>query len=430
MWRNWNIGGLPVNQLSSDSDEDNYESPVDEDPNLLLSPRRPHQSPTASPRALLQPDPQSVEEVLEEAQNQLQNLPARDARAERRNALRQAQEDAEAAAAVIMAFEDENGTDGADALNKAIQSLKNLAYDPQDLKFTFQQLEIKMKAAGVKKQFTKLQTLTTVLPKEVIDEIKPLLRKEETEFEQNDAYKQAKTKIMEIFCQTDEEPFERAMSRVLSGKPSQLARGIVNDMCDKEMNGCCCHKWVAGAWKRQLPSSVKQAIADTPFNHTNFNQILKTADKVFSSTRPTQSATVAAVAAGASADPALDEAFHPSMPWPQHPTEVAAYSQRGRGQGRGRGSGGRGQGRGGQQGRGGGQFNQNRGQNNRGGGGGGRGQGSSRGSGHPRHRTQRHADLPPFESCFRHWTFGKSAHFCMEPASCPWKDHWVPKANN
>ena len=329
----------------------------------------------------------------------------------------------------VMAFEDENAADGADALNKAIQGLRNFVYDPQDLKFTFQQLEIKMKAAGVRKNFTKLQTLTTILPKEVIDEIKNLLRKEETEFENNDAYKQAKHKILEIFGQADEEPFERAMSRVMSGKPSQLARGIVNDMCDREMVGCCCHKWVAGAWKRQLPSSVKQAIADTPFNHTNFSQILKTADKVFGSTRPSQAASVAAV--DASADPALDEAFHPSMPWPQHPTEVAAYSQRGRGQGRGRGSGGRGQGRGGQQngqqgGRGGGQ---NRGQGNRGNGGG-RGQGGSRGSGHPRHKTQRHADLPPFESCFRHWTFGKSAHFCMEPASCPWKDHWVPKANN
>ena len=99
MWRNWNIGGLPVNELSSDSDEANYESPVDEDPHLLLSPGRPHQSPTTSPRSLLQPDPQPVEEVLAAADNQLRNLPARDARAERRNAFRAALEEAEAAAA-------------------------------------------------------------------------------------------------------------------------------------------------------------------------------------------------------------------------------------------------------------------------------------------------------------------------------------------
>ena len=82
MWRNWNIG-LPVNQVPSD-DESNYESPVDEDPSNLVSPNRPHQSPSASPRALLRPDPPPVEEVLQGVQQQL----ARDVR---------------------MAFEDEDG---------------------------------------------------------------------------------------------------------------------------------------------------------------------------------------------------------------------------------------------------------------------------------------------------------------------------------
>ena len=322
---------------------------------------------------------------------------------------------------IIMAFVDENGTDGADALNKAITALKNFSYDPNDLKFTFGQMEIKMKAAGVKKQFTKLQTLTTVLPKEVIDEIKPLLRKDETEFENNDSYKQAKVRIMEIFGQSDEEPFERAMGRVLTGKPSQLARAIVNDVCDRELNGCCCHKWVGGQWKRNLPTDVKQHIADMPFTADNFNNIMKSADNAFGSTRPAKitPAIAAVVPSTPPADPSLDQAFHPAMPWPQHPTEIAAYGQRGGQRGRGRGAGGRAQ-RG--QGRGGGQ---NRGQSSRGD----RGQGVSRGSGHPRHKTQRHADQPPFESCFRHWTFGKQAHFCQEPASCPWKDVWVPKSN-
>ena len=423
MWRNWNI--LPVNPTQSD-ESDQYESPEENDPNNLVSPSRPHQSPTASPRALLQPDPPPIDEVLLDVQQQLVAISERQDRADRRNAVRQAQETAQPQ--VVMAFDEENGADGADALNKAIQTLKNFSYDPVDLKFTFNQLEIKMKSAGVKKQFTKLQTLSTVIPKEVTDEIKTILRKDETEFENNDAYKQAKVKILEIFGQTDEEPFERAMGRVLSGKPSQLARAIVNDMCDREMNGCCCHKWVGGAWKRQLPSSVKQAIADMPFDHANFNAIVKSADKYFTSTRPA-AAQVAAVSVATAADPKLDEAFHPNMPWPSNAAEVAAYGQArgrggrggyrgGRGQGRGQGRGGRGAGRGGS------------GQGNNGQGGNRSGSGSGSGSGHPRHKTQRHADLPPVETCFRHWTYGKSAHFCMEPASCPWKDFWVPKSNN
>ena len=232
---------------------------------------------------------------------------------------------------IIMAFVDENGTDGADALNKAITALKNFSYDPNDLKFTFGQMEIKMKAAGVKKQFTKLQTLTTVLPKEVIDEIKPLLRKDETEFENNDSYKQAKVRIMEIFGQSDEEPFERAMGRVLTGKPSQLARAIVNDVCDRELNGCCCHKWVGGQWKRNLPTDVKQHIADMPFTADNFNNIMKSADNAFGSTRPAKitPAIAAVVPSTPPADPSLDQAFHPAMPWPQPPLRLLPMGREG-----------------------------------------------------------------------------------------------------
>ena len=48
---------------------------------------------------------------------------------------------------------------------------------------------------------------------------------------------------------------------------------------------------------------------------------------------------------------------------------------------------------------------------------------------HPRHKGPRHSDLPPFKSCSRHWFFGKSAHFCEEPGTCPWKDVWIPKSN-
>ena len=98
MWKNWNFA-LPINQVSSD--EDNYESPEDtEDEGLnLVSPRRPHQSPSASPRALLRPDPPPVEEVLEVAAQHLRANPSRQERADNRNAVRERQEAADRAAA-------------------------------------------------------------------------------------------------------------------------------------------------------------------------------------------------------------------------------------------------------------------------------------------------------------------------------------------
>ena len=65
------------------------------------------------------------------------------------------------------------------AMDKAINALKNKAWAEDDLKFYFSQVEIQMKKAGVKSNFTKLQVLATILPKKVEDEIKTLLMKQE-----------------------------------------------------------------------------------------------------------------------------------------------------------------------------------------------------------------------------------------------------------
>ena len=309
-------------------------------------------------------------------------------------------------------FDLQTGEDDDGALEKACHNLKGYAFNENDLKFFFQQVELKMRKVGVKNSFTKLLVLTSILPERVIDEVKPILRKEEDEFEENQKpYKVLKDQIVKIFKPTQEAAYERAISRVLSGKPSQLARQIVNDLCEHELRGCCCKNFIVGVWKKSLPSSVKNAIASMEFNADNFDAICKIADDVYSATRSSAIPSVSAVmnpASGAVSLPGpavLDQAFHPDFPQ----TQVAAMSY-------GRGRGGRGRG-------------QNRGQ--RRGGGQGRGQGAQRGKGeiHPRHQTQRHADQPPIQACGRHWRFGKAAHFCEEPGSCPWKDFWVPKSN-
>ena len=327
-------------------------------------------------------------------------------------------------------YDEANGTDAAGALKDGIQQLKSLEWDKDDLGFIFNQIEIRMETSGIKKQWSKLQALTTILPKYVIDELKPLLCMRESEFEQNNAYHLVKTEILRIFGPADGAAFERAMSRVLTGQPSQLARALVNDLCKKKLKECCCSQFIHGLWLRQLPSGVRQQISNEEFTHENFNNILKKADKAYQSSRPPQS-TVAAImqASGPAVSTVSDTAFHQDFP-SEGGAEVAAmgFGRGGRGNRGGRGGRGGGRGQSGQGGRGsqGGQRGggNQRGQN-RGGGGQGRG-----GSGHPRHKTQRHADLPPFETCFRHWTFGKSAHFCMEPASCPWKEYFAPRANN
>ena len=178
MWRNWNPLNPPINHQSSDDEHNNYESADENNPENLVSPNRPHQSPSASPRALLRPDPPSVDEVLANVNQQLRTLPNRDERAANRNAHRQAQEAAEAAAAEVrMVNYDEQvlargEVEDDKALDNAIRAMQRLEFDEKDLQFFFQQAELKMKAAAIKAQYTKFQALTAILPRKVQEAVK------------------------------------------------------------------------------------------------------------------------------------------------------------------------------------------------------------------------------------------------------------------
>ena len=301
-----------------------------------------------------------------------------------------------------------DGVDDDKAMQNATAALRNFKFMADDLTFFFQQLEIKMKSNGVKKNFTKLELLTQVLPVHVINGIKPILRRQEDEFPAKDAYLQAKKEVMRLFGPSEESHLQRAMSRVLSGKPSQLANDLINDMCEHELEGCCCRRWIFGLWHRQLPSAVKQAVAHKKFTKETLKEVLELADKVYESTRPPP--TIAAVQ-----QQAHEEAFHEdwqSYGQAQAEAEAPEVAAIGRGRGRGRGRGGRGgQGRG---------ANTQATPSNR----------PFYTKDNPRWTTPRHADLPPFHACKSHWTWGKSCFKCQEPSKCPWKKFVTPRALN
>ena len=424
MWRNWNPLNPPINHQDSEDEQNNYES-ADDDPEQLVSPHRPHQSPTASPRALLRPDPPRVDEVLEEVQQQLSGLPNREQRAANRNAVRRAQEVAAAAAEVvevaehnpianmpnIVAFEDEDGIDEAGAHKEACNRVEKVNWDPKDLPFTFGQIERKTAAAGVKKNFTKFQVLSEVLPKEVCDEVKSLLRKDEADFPDKNAYKLLKNEVLRIFGPRPEDPIERALGRVMTGKPSQLARALADDICKKELDCQCCPAVVATLWKRHLPSNVRAGIASSVLKKDTFDAIVKLADDIHASSAP----SAYSVAAVRTAPEALDET-QPGLQYPVDAEVNAIRNGRGRGNQGGRGGrGGRGN-RGNRGGRGGGQS-QNQNQQNQASGGG------------PKHKGTKHPDLPAGEwnGCSMHFRWGRSAFFCSEPGTCPWKNVFTTK---
>ena len=39
----------------------------------------------------------------------------------------------------------------------------------------------------------------------------------------------------------------------------------------------------------------------------------------------------------------------------------------------------------------------------------------------------RHSDNPPDTVCRQHWRFGRSAHYCTDRVSCPWRDILTPR---
>ena len=163
-------------------------------------------------------------------------------------------------AAAIVNFEDENGEeDGDRALQDATCSLSNLEWEDDDIPFFFNQAEIKMKSVGVKKSFTKFQVLATIIRKKVIKEVKPFLRLQESEFTNNDSYKRLKKNILRIFGPKPEVAMNRALSRVLTGTPSSLARELVQDVCKHQMSCDCCPGIIAALYtaiKAQVDSPV------------------------------------------------------------------------------------------------------------------------------------------------------------------------------
>ena len=118
----------------------------------------------------------------------------------------------------------------------------------------------------------KFQVSSNILPQKFQDEVKSLFWA--TEFPYNNPYKLLKTEVLRNFVPKTGSSMDRALGRVLSGKPSQLARALVTDVCKIELNCDCCPDNVLALWRRQLPSHVRVGITSLPFNKDNFNNVV------------------------------------------------------------------------------------------------------------------------------------------------------------
>ena len=309
----------PINPAqSSEEEENNYASADENELNNLVSPNRPHQSPSASPRALLRPDPPVVEDVLEQVSQQLNNIPNRQQRAANRNAVRQAAElaAAEAAAASSSAlrnipdplqdpprmanYDETNVADEAGAYQNA-RDIK-IPFNKADIRLWFTLVESKMQFAGINRQWSKRQVLVQLIPAELHNDFKAYLIQQEADAGPQ-AYKDFKDAIIKQFGPKLADGFDRAIARVMNGTPSQLERQIVNDICPevRPLAGCHCAAVVLGIWRRSLPSVVRNAIADEDFTAATYKRVFEHADNVWASN--SANTTVVAALAKASTDP-------------------------------------------------------------------------------------------------------------------------------
>ena len=425
---NWPRQGQELTSGSEASGDENNFHDVDSSFDNSVVERRvgegpaPSSSPASRAARLLIPDP-DPDQTLVTASARAQHQREVDQLADQVAVSWQAGGQDEPETAAMVDYDSENGTDTAGALQAACVNLKGYEFSALDLKFYFNQVEIRMQANGVKKQWTKFQVLSTILPVHVVEEVKKIMSKRESEFPENNSYLKLKTEILRIFAPSEESNFERAMNRVLTGKPSTLCKQIINDLCDHDLDGCCCTKTVFGMWRRCLPTSVKQALIHKKFNKDTLDAVLQLADDAMESANPS-SVTVAAMqhhqqatAVAAAQASALDQGFYqgwvdPYQPASQGP-EVAAIGYRGRGRGGG-GYRSRGQGQ------------RGRGQRGRGAAAPATGARAPFSANNPRHRCARHPDLPPWEACRKHFEFGKSAFHCVEPLTCPWKNFIAP----
>ena len=264
-----------VNPRQSDEDDNSYHSPAEEDPSVLVSPHRPHQSASASPRALLRPDPPPTDEVLAGAAQQLRVNPTRQERALNRNAVRQAQEAAEAArqgppAAIMVNYDQQNEEDEAGAIQNARDC--KLPFNKENIKLWFSLIESKMMFAGIKKQWSKRQVLVQLIPPDIHSDFIPFLQMQETEAG-NQAYYDFKSAIIKQFGPKQADNFDKAISRVLTGKPSELGRRILNDIClkPKPLQGCCCNRCTKVPRRRtlfrQIATQTLQQMLQEPPNY-------------------------------------------------------------------------------------------------------------------------------------------------------------------
>ena len=265
-------------------------------------------------------------------------------------------------------------------------------FNRQNVRFFFSQLEMHLESVGVASQWMKRLILQRNLPPDVIEDLEDLLVRGKVAAG-NTAYFDVKTRILEIWGPRPEDVYKVAKSLVMTGKPSQLAKKLINTICPKHptLVDCCSEPMISGMWRDKLPDVVRTAVANHSLAGGSLETTLRFADGIYaSSLKPT--GAIAAVKPAAGGAPAgIDE------------EELAAFRKFQKGQKKKQ------------------QKQTTKGAGSQ--------QGGQSKPSVPQPRGNKgdpHPDGPPPSACYAHWQWGKSAEFCRLPHSCPWVAFTVP----
>ena len=205
-------------------------------------------------------------------------------------------------------------------------------------------------------------------------------------------YLDIKNELIRIYAPKPQDAYNKALTRTMTGLPSQLGYQIINDICRKpvKLDGCCCAGAALAIWSNQLPVNIRAHISTMTFSRQTYKQVFEDADRVFNSARQVNVAAIRAAS--------LDETL-PAFNQQNQPVQVAAVSSKG-------GSGGGGSGGGGKK------NKKNK---------------KDKKDKEKKPRGPRHSSSPPEACCDRHYVHGAGAWYCLEPNSCPWADRCTPK---
>ena len=152
-------------------------------------------------------------------------------------------------------------------------------FDKTNIKFWFSQLEDEMEMAGVGKQWLKKSVLQRNLPLKQKEDVKAYLSLQKENAGPH-IYLDIKNELIRIYAAKPCDSYRRALTRTMTGLPSQLGYQIIDDICKQpqKLVGCCCPAAAQALWSNQLPLNIRAHISDNSFTSDTYKQVFEKAD--------------------------------------------------------------------------------------------------------------------------------------------------------